>query len=167
MSFAHFRMFCPLCHLLCDLQVFFKMPASCTLLGSFIKMIKMVLCFLWQAPGNYIPAFELKTFSYRWSLLIIQSWAKFTQINFTFKINLYILPFLLCMFKILDYTDVNFFTFVFRTKRVINKLKKKKREERKRKGPPSNPGAGLWGRRRTFHARQYQCKKWNGHTGEG
>lgn len=133
MPFAYFRMFRLLCHLLCNLQVFFKMPTSCTLLGYFIKMTKTVLCFLWQAPGNYFPVVKLKMFSYRWLLLITQSWAKFTQIHCTFKIHLYILPFLLCMLKILDYTDIFFYLCL--QNRVINKLKKKERGEKEIRSP--------------------------------
>lgn len=71
----------------------------------------MVLNFLWQAPESDFPTVKLKLFSYR--LLVIQSWAKFTQINFSFKIQFYILCFIL---KNFDYTDVNFFTSAFKTK---------------------------------------------------
>lgn len=47
----------------------------------------MVLNFLWQAPGSDFPAVKLILFSYKWGLLIIKSQAKFTQINFIFKIH--------------------------------------------------------------------------------
>lgn len=135
MPSVYFRTFRPLCHLLRNLQVFFKMPASWTLLGYFIKMTKTVLCFLWQAPGNYFPVVKLKMFSYRRLLLITQSWAKFTQIHFTFKIHLYIPPFLLRMLKTLGYTDVIFFTSVFKTEWQTS-LKKKRAGRERDKVPP-------------------------------
>ena len=141
MPSAYFRTFCPLCHLLRNLQVFFKTPASRALLGYFIKTIKMVLCFLWQAPGSYFQPVTLKMFSSRWLLLIIQSWAKLTQIIFTYKTHLYIFPFSLCVFKILDYTDAKFFTSVFKTEWETSLKKKQGGENEKRS--PSNAGAGL------------------------
>lgn len=53
----------------------------------------MIPDFLWQGPES--QAVKLKFFSYSWGLLIIQSWAKFTQINFILKLQLYILCFIL------------------------------------------------------------------------
>lgn len=67
------------------------------------------------------------------------------------------------MFKILDYTDVNFFTPVFKTKTVINKIKKRGRRERDKVLPVIQE----LGYKENVSCWQYQCKKWNGHTGEG
>lgn len=75
----------------------------------------MVPNFLWQGPES--QAVKLKLFSYSWELSIIQSWAKFTQINFILKIQLCILCFILKKNKI-DYTDVNFFTSASKIKSV-------------------------------------------------